>query len=483
MVAVLEEGDAARLALVEEAEEAASLGGGVLEAELLAKDAKLEVVEVARAVRVRVLKELLDAEERDVAVDARALHLQHEGHRRALLPRDDEVVAHDSERHRDEHHAREDGERADRLAEVSLGRHVAVPDRREGDDHTPDRLAEVVVRAAALSRVAAREHLELDVLEVVDDCAEEECADEQEGEGHGEGAGREPDRAVQYRGVRVEARDLEDPHDAEDAEECAQSLDHVVVVAVVVPHRAAVELVPGGGGEDEGDIVRQHRGEVDPPVGGEAHLLAGALRDGAQDELDREEASEDPAQHPDRALVEPVRAKRVRGDHHQDDLGDDRERHGQREDKGAGRGLPVLEEDLEAHAPVARLVRVLDPRVVPRRRVVVPEVDLVAALEALAQRHARRGAPAVGDGAALSVELRPLPEQPLLVFKVRDVRVRQPVVEVLLAGRGWARAASAAPSPRRPTPAARRLPRRRAFGGRRLPLRGRLELCLMRRLL
>jgi len=97
-VAVLEEGDAARLALVEEAEEAARLGGGVLEAELLgtwlikndscalkegvysrpellAKDAKLEVVEIARAVRVRVLKELLDAEERDVAVDARALHL------------------------------------------------------------------------------------------------------------------------------------------------------------------------------------------------------------------------------------------------------------------------------------------------------------------------------------------------------------------------------------------------------------------------
>jgi len=35
----------------------------------------------------------------------------------------------------------------------------------------PDRLAEVVVRAAALSRVAAREHLELDVLKVIDDCA------------------------------------------------------------------------------------------------------------------------------------------------------------------------------------------------------------------------------------------------------------------------------------------------------------------------
>ena len=35
-------------------------------------------------------------------------------------------------------------------------------------------------------------------------------------------------------------------HDAEDAEERAQSLDHVVVVAVVVRHRAAVELVPGG---------------------------------------------------------------------------------------------------------------------------------------------------------------------------------------------------------------------------------------------
>lgn len=149
----------------------------------------------------------------------------------------------------------------------------------------------------------------------------------------------------------------------------------------------------------------------------------------------------------------------------------------------AGRGLPVLEEELEAHAPVARLVRVLDPRVVPRRRVVVPEVDLVTALEALAQRHARRGAPAVGDGAALSVELRPLPEQPLLVLKVRDVRVREPVVGVLLAGRCWARAASAAPSPRRPAPAARRLPRRRAFGGRRLPLRRRLELCLTRRLL
>lgn len=42
--------------------------------------------------------------------------------------------------------------------------------------------------------------------------AEEECADEQEGEGHGEGAGREPDRAVQHRRVGVEARYLEDPH-------------------------------------------------------------------------------------------------------------------------------------------------------------------------------------------------------------------------------------------------------------------------------
>lgn len=42
--------------------------------------------------------------------------------------------------------------------------------------------------------------------------AEEECADEQEGEGHGEGARREPDRAVQHRRVGVEARYLEDPH-------------------------------------------------------------------------------------------------------------------------------------------------------------------------------------------------------------------------------------------------------------------------------
>ena len=48
----------------------------MIQAEVLAKAAELEVVEVARAVRVRLLEQHLNARERDVAVDALALHLQ-----------------------------------------------------------------------------------------------------------------------------------------------------------------------------------------------------------------------------------------------------------------------------------------------------------------------------------------------------------------------------------------------------------------------
>jgi len=47
----------------------------VLEAQLLAKGAELEVVKTARPVCVGVLEELLDPSQRDVGVDALALNL------------------------------------------------------------------------------------------------------------------------------------------------------------------------------------------------------------------------------------------------------------------------------------------------------------------------------------------------------------------------------------------------------------------------
>ncbi len=172
-----------------------------------------------------------------------------------------EVGHDDGHGQRDGQHAGERAQRADEHAHVRLGRHVAVPDRRHGDDGPPEPDGdgrEVIVR------------VELDALGVVDERREDDDAEDEEEDEQGEFVRRRlegVDEDLEPRGV---PRQLEEPHDPDDGEE----LEDIVLLLEV--------------SEQEVQVEAQRRHEVNDVDGGAHELELVVGHDEADDDLERE---------------------------------------------------------------------------------------------------------------------------------------------------------------------------------------------------
>mmetsp|Transcript_37781 Transcript_37781/g.118972 ORF Transcript_37781/g.118972 Transcript_37781/m.118972 type:complete len:248 (+) Transcript_37781:273-1016(+) len=170
------------------------------------------------------------------------------------------------------------------LASVGLGiswicisacyrRHLVSASRCAGKrcgEQAPDGLANVAERRASLRRAVAAEDHQLDVLHVVEDGAEEECADQDEDDGDGEGARREGEGFEEDGGVGVVPRNLEDANHAEHLQHVAGDLDGVVCAGGV--RAAAVDGAAARRVNHEDDPVGDDRDQIHPPVRRGEHL-------------------------------------------------------------------------------------------------------------------------------------------------------------------------------------------------------------------
>lgn len=131
---------------------------------------------------------------------------------------------------------------------------VPVTDGGESDDHEPHARAHVGEGLGVGGPRVGVKVAELDVLKVEYGRAEEYRAEEEEDERDDERLRRLGHRLHEDCGVGVVPQDLEK---SEDAQQLEDREDRVV------------ELEAGRVGEDEVEVERRDRQEVDPPVGGD----------------------------------------------------------------------------------------------------------------------------------------------------------------------------------------------------------------------
>ena len=169
----------------------------------------------------------------------------------------------DDDRHgqRDREHAGYRAQRADEHADVRLGRHVAVPDRRHRHYRPPQphgyRL-EVVLRIV------------LDALGVVDERREHDDAEDEEEDEEAELVRARLERVNEDLQAARVARQLEEAHDADDAEE----LQNVVLLLQAR--------------QQEVEVERERRDDVDDVDGSADEVELVGRDDEADDDLERE---------------------------------------------------------------------------------------------------------------------------------------------------------------------------------------------------
>ena len=147
-----------------------------------------------------------------------------------------EVGDDDGNGKRDRQHAGDGTDGSDEHADVRLGRHVAVADRRHRHDRPPQ---------ADRDRLEVVRRVVLDALGVEDERREDDDAEHEEEDEQAELVRRRLERVDEDLEAGRVARQLEEAHDADDAEE----LEDVVVDVHVV--------------EDAVDEERQRRHDVD----------------------------------------------------------------------------------------------------------------------------------------------------------------------------------------------------------------------------